>query len=84
MKINVRPLSKHPCKTYSRDFTLGNASHFGVCLQKTVILESECKSKTLPLCSAPLKNLVVGITGALGNERKPLSKQNIFSENAVE
>ena len=40
--------------------------------------------KTLPLCSAPLKNLVVGITGALGNERNPLSKQNIFSENAVE
>ena len=44
--------------------------------------------KPLPLCSAPLKNLVVGITGALGmkessrNERNPLSKQNIFSENS--
>ena len=39
--------------------------------------------KPLPLCSAPLKNLLVE-NGALGNERNPLSKQNIFSENAVD
>ena len=42
--------------------------------------------KPLSLCSAPLKNLVVGITRdfwSSRNERNPLSKQNmITSENA--
>ena len=46
---------------------------------------SECKSfQTFAIVFSTPENLVVGISGALGNERNPLSKQNIFSENAVE
>ena len=40
--------------------------------------------KTLPLCSAPLKNLVVGITGALEMKESHFLSNNMFWENAVE
>ena len=41
--------------------------------------------KPLPLYLAPLENLLVGITGALGTKESHFLKaKNLFSENAVE
>ena len=39
--------------------------------------------KSLPLCSAPYENLLVGISGALGTKETHFLSKNMFSENAV-
>ena len=39
--------------------------------------------KPLPLCSAPLKTYLVGISGALGMKESHFLSKNVFWENAV-
>ena len=59
-------------------------SHFlsKICFQKMQWSISETVNarafKPLPLCSAPLKNLVVGISGALGMKESHFLSNNVF------
>ena len=39
--------------------------------------------KAMPLCSAPLKKLLVGIPGALSLKESHFLSKNVFWENAV-
>ena len=39
--------------------------------------------KPLPLYSAPLENLLVGISGALGTKESHFLSKNVFWENGV-
>ena len=39
--------------------------------------------KPVPLCSAALKSLLVGISGALGMKESHFLSKNVFWENAV-
>ena len=39
--------------------------------------------KPLPLCSALMKNLPVGISGAVGMQESHFLSKNVFWENAV-
>ena len=40
--------------------------------------------KPLPLCSAPLKTYIVGISGALGTKESHYLSKNVIWENTVD
>ena len=91
---NICHCVQHPWKLTSRDYW-SSRNNRNTLLQQKCLLRKCCgvlsemvnarAFKPLPLCSPPLENLLVEISGALGKNRKPLSKlQNVFWENAVE
>ena len=58
-----------------------------MCFEKMLLGISETVNsravKSLPLCSAALKNLLVGISGALGMNESHFLSKNVYWENAV-